>query len=156
MEYKTLTIKKNRKLIAWSFGIGLLPSLWFFYKLNINIFEVLLSAFNVLFNGTIQYSEARLGSLVLNSSLVGLGLVATVHTILLSICKKENNLNVNNSTWKWIIPTVGFVYSITFSIIKLLIGYVEEEKIANGIGHISFFYLIIGTAVLIYWFISWG
>ena len=72
--------------------------------------------------------------------------------ILEKVIEKKVNFISRKIIHLWIISTISFIYSILFSIIKLLIWGIgdQETKVAN----LAFFWFVLGIFFIIVWFIS--
>ncbi len=146
--FKTLTLTR-------CFILGILISIYYFFMLNIN-FSIFFRAIKVFFIGITYFNSQQLGSLVLTSSMVGLGIIVSIYAILFTDDKRKIYLKIKG----WMVPTVSFVYAIFFSLIKVLIGAEPSQELTNGvtfemikgIGHISLVYFILGLVSLISWF----
>jgi len=128
-----------------SYASNLSPSK---YEGGLTIFKEAVKIFLGFDEEWIQYDTAGLGTLVLTSSLVGLGLIITIYS---GFLKRDKNLK--SMEWFWMAPLVSFSYALFFSLTKLIVGFndgvAKIDKIA--IRHLSFVFLIFAIFSFIVW-----
>ena len=139
--------KKDKRLFLIISSICLSISIVYFLILNIPI-KVFPCALITLLFGTIQYDVARLGTLVLTSSLVGLTLIFMI------LSNMKIRLGYEGLP---MFAIVSFISAIFFSIFKLIL-FSEGKWVCpygdlnlEGLGHISFIFLILGLISFIIW-----
>lgn len=131
--------------------------IYYLFKFKINPFLVLYDFLKGLINLTMVYSGVQgIGITVLTASLVGLTLVISIQTVIMinfyeMIKNKKFKINKISTyfKWLWLAPITAFIWSISLSIIKL----VMTNSIKDLIGKIAFNYFILGILFLIIWFI---
>lgn len=124
--------------------------------LGISFSEVSFGCLNNILNKNIGYNSPGLGTLILTNSLVGLGLVLAVYSLINPQYKKNFNKIKKipaSLNWFWMIPFIFFTYSIIFSFIKLLI---YNLGVNNKIAALSAIYFGLGVISLIIWFANLG
>ncbi len=138
-------MKVQNRILLYVFLAEFIISIYYIFKLGIPLTVFLLSA--KVFSGYqfIKYNLSPLGMLVLTVSLVGIGLIVAMATL-----SFEQRIFKRNLGPFWAIPFVSFIYSLFFSIVKLLLGGVSIAG-RGRLGHISFVFLVLGILSFIVW-----
>lgn len=121
-----------------------------------DIFKIVNSSITNIVSGNLtNYTKQGIGSFVLSNSLLGLSLVIAIYAILLNhfdnLNKKRTYNDIPNYLRFWVIPTVGFIYAIAFSMIKLIVW--DLNEIERRLGDIAFIYFFIGVFSFIFWLV---
>src|SRR3989344_913133 len=152
-------VKKSKisNIFTYSLLAGLILSFALgIFIIKIDVIYISKYLFEHIINGTFIYPKfdtSGIATQILFNSLVGLGIIITIMGLILEkVIEKKVNFISRKIIHLWIISTISFIYSILFSIIKLLIWGIgdQETKVPN----LAFFWFVLGIFFIIVWFIS--